>query len=328
MRPDTGQLQRAAAELGFPVEPLEKVFRLVQLLDGLRAHPYLADRLVLKGGTALNLFVLDLPRLSVDVDLNYVGAVDREAMIAERPTVERAIHAVCGRLELRVRRTPSDHAGGKWRLSYDRVQGGTGSLELDLNFLMRSPLWPPELRDSPAVLGVAARGIVVADLHELAGGKLAALFGRTASRDLYDAAQILAHGALNRQRMRLAFVLYGAMSRRDWRTVALEELALDPKDAAARLVPLLRSRVAPARAELVAWCADLVAQCRERLAMVLPLEPHEMQFLDALHERGEIQPELLTTDADLQGRIAQHPALLWKAQNARDFAARRPTKGD
>ena len=64
------QLERTAAETGFQAEPLEKVLQLLELLEGLRSHPFLADRLVLKGGTAINLFVLDLARLSVDVDLN------------------------------------------------------------------------------------------------------------------------------------------------------------------------------------------------------------------------------------------------------------------
>jgi predicted nucleotidyltransferase component of viral defense system len=51
--------------------------RLLELLAGLESHPYLRGRLALKGGTALNVFVFDLPRLSVDIDLNYVGAADR-----------------------------------------------------------------------------------------------------------------------------------------------------------------------------------------------------------------------------------------------------------
>jgi NAD(P)-dependent dehydrogenase (short-subunit alcohol dehydrogenase family) len=40
----------------------------------------------------------------VDIDLNYVGAADRETMLAERPKVEQAIEAVCSRLGLRLRR--------------------------------------------------------------------------------------------------------------------------------------------------------------------------------------------------------------------------------
>ncbi len=91
-------LQREAAATGFRSEALEKVIRLMELLEGLRSHPFLKTRIALKGGTALNLFVFDIPRLSVDIDLNYVGAADREIMLTERPKLEQAVQAVCGRL--------------------------------------------------------------------------------------------------------------------------------------------------------------------------------------------------------------------------------------
>ena len=87
------------------------------MLEGLRSHPFLKTRLALKGGTALNLFVFDAPRLSIDVDLNYIGTPDREFMLAERPRVEQAVRAVCGRAGIQIQRMPTDHAGGKWRLS-------------------------------------------------------------------------------------------------------------------------------------------------------------------------------------------------------------------
>ncbi len=53
-----------AEETGFRAEMLEKVAHLLGLLEALRSHPFLKDKLVLKGGTALNLFVFDVPRLS------------------------------------------------------------------------------------------------------------------------------------------------------------------------------------------------------------------------------------------------------------------------
>ena len=67
-------LQREAAATGFPAETLEKSIRIVSLLNALRSHPFLKTRIALKGGTALNLFIFDVPRLSVDIDLNYIGA--------------------------------------------------------------------------------------------------------------------------------------------------------------------------------------------------------------------------------------------------------------
>ena len=70
-------IERLAAEAettGFRPDMLEKVAHLLGLLNALRSHPYLNGKLVLKGGTALNLFVFAAPRLSVDIDPNCVGA--------------------------------------------------------------------------------------------------------------------------------------------------------------------------------------------------------------------------------------------------------------
>ena len=92
-------LIREAQKTAFRPEILEKVLQLLHLLESFLSHPYLRDRIVLKGGTALNLFYFDMPRLSVDIDLNYIGSVKRETMLRERPLVEEAIHAVCNREE-------------------------------------------------------------------------------------------------------------------------------------------------------------------------------------------------------------------------------------
>ena len=57
-------------ETGFDQFYIEKVLRLLAILKTFFSHPVLKDKYVLKGGTALNLFYFDLPRLSVDIDLN------------------------------------------------------------------------------------------------------------------------------------------------------------------------------------------------------------------------------------------------------------------
>jgi hypothetical protein len=290
------------------------------LLDTLRSHHFLKPRIALKGGTALNLFVFDVPRLSVDIDLDYVGTADRETMLADRPKVEQAIQAVCGRLGIQVKRVPSDHAGGKWRLSYTTVAGRSGTLELDMNFMLRTPLWPHAAADSGRVGAFAATGIPVLDAHELAAGKLAALFGRRASRDLFDVRELLRRGGLDRTKLRLGFVVYGGMNRRDWREVSFDDVQTDPDEVDRLLVPMLRGDLAPDRDHIQTWTEQLVTDCRDLLSMVLPLEPHEREFLDRLNDRGDIAAELLTDDARLQGVIRAHPALLWKALNVKRYS--------
>src|SRR5258708_37887003 len=138
-------LKGEAAGRGFPAEMLEKSIRLVSLLNALRSHPFLKTRIALKGGTALNLFIFDVPRLSVDIDLNYLGASDRESMLAERPKLEQALQAVCGREGLAVKSLPSEHAGGKWRLTYTAASGRSRNLELHGDYLLRTPPWAPGL---------------------------------------------------------------------------------------------------------------------------------------------------------------------------------------
>jgi predicted nucleotidyltransferase component of viral defense system len=142
------KLMAEAASTGYRPEMLEKVIRLLELLEGFRSHPFLRKRLVLKGGTALNVFQFELPRLSVDIDLNYVGSPELEVMKKERPDVERAIADVCNRADLRIERTATEHAGGKWRLRYDSALGAGANLEVDLNYLLRLPLWTIVTADS------------------------------------------------------------------------------------------------------------------------------------------------------------------------------------
>ena len=63
-------VRRSAAETGFREEAVEKVHYLTAILGRLRTHPDLRNAWVLKGGTAINLFHLGVPRLSVDIDIN------------------------------------------------------------------------------------------------------------------------------------------------------------------------------------------------------------------------------------------------------------------
>jgi len=274
--------------------------------------------LTLKGGTVLNLFIFDVPRLSIDIDLNYVGVSDREAMLAERPRVEAALQAVFSREGFTVRRMPGEHAGGKWQLRYQGASGQGGILEVDINFVFRVPLWPLKVMTSRPVGVWQATDIQVLDIHELAAGKLAALLSRKQARDFFDCSHLFRTGALEPERLRLAFVLYGAMNRRDWRTVAINEVNLEIKDFEQKLLPMLRSKGAGTMSGAF-FIKGLIEDCHQGLAALLPFTAAEMEFLNRLLDRGEIHPELLTADEDLQDRIRKHPLLEWKALNVREF---------
>ena len=84
-------LDAKSEQTGFVRYNLEKVYRLIDVLNFINNDPFLSGRLALKGGTAINLVFFDLPRLSVDIDLDYMIDCDRETMLVERKQIEETL---------------------------------------------------------------------------------------------------------------------------------------------------------------------------------------------------------------------------------------------
>lgn len=137
MSPPASQetLEALAEANGYDVRVLERVARILGLLQAIFADEMLKDMYVLKGGTALNVFHLDLPRLSVDIDLNFVGALDLDETRGMRGGLEDQIARIARSQGFQVPPPPGGHAGGKWRLRFGSVLGGAGQIEVDLNYL-------------------------------------------------------------------------------------------------------------------------------------------------------------------------------------------------
>lgn len=302
---------------GFRDDVVEKVLHLLNLLNKLNSHSFLKDKLALKGGTALNLFVLNLPRLSVDIDLNYVGSLDRDQMLSDRPQIEQAVGAVFSREGFITRRIPAEHAGGKWLLTFQSFTGRTTNLEVDLNFMFRQPLWDVQRLDSHALGDHQARNIPVVDIHELAAGKLAALFARHQARDLFDAHQLLCHGKLDIKRLRIAFIVYGALNRKDWRTISLEDITFQTAELKNMLIPVIHRIAAVGGDDITGFAQRLVNECKQSLSAVYPFSKKELDFLEGVIAKGKIEPSLITSDVQLQARIEKHPMLQWKAMNVK-----------
>lgn len=91
MQFDRITLGRQAKEMGFVRDTFEKVCRLSDVLSFMENDSLLSDCLALKGGTAINLTIFDLPRLSVDIDMDYSKNVSRDEMLEEREQINDRI---------------------------------------------------------------------------------------------------------------------------------------------------------------------------------------------------------------------------------------------
>ncbi len=118
-----------------------------------------------------------------------------------------------------MRRMPAEHAGGKLRLCYTAAAGGTGSLEVDVNFLLRRPVLGLEHRAPRFPPDAGAEAVPLLSLGEIAAGKFTALLTRRAARDAFDAFQLLglAPDLLDRPSFRLTFHVHSAGARQDVR---------------------------------------------------------------------------------------------------------------
>lgn len=309
------QLKQEAKIQGYRPEMVEKVYHLLELLEEFMEVSYLADRLVLKGGTAINLFCTDqFPRLSVDLDFNYIGAVNRDIMQKEKPEIESILIDICKRRQYELHRNPRNHAGGKTVLIYQSVAGTKGRLEIDLNYVYRTPLWDAEWRFSPK--WPKATRAKVLDIHELAAGKLNALLERQVSRDLFDSHQLLTQWPLNQDKLRLAFTVYAGMRKQSWKEIKVDNVKFSVKDIRDKLIPVLKNSASPNTLShsIQKWATTLVDECKTGLSMVLPFSKNESEFLEQIQNYGKIRPELISDDEEFCNRVRVHPLLHWRAK--------------
>lgn len=305
-------LERCSAGSNFQITALEKVVRLGEVAANIARHPFLGKVLALKGGTGLNLCFGPPQRLSVDLDFNYIGQVERDGMLSDRPKVEEAVHNIARRAGYRVQHTADAFAGRKIFLIYRSVLGQEERIEIDLNFLFRVSLtgtkvrtiWQPGDLDRPK--------LKVVGLEELLIGKLLALLDRGAARDVWDVAHFKAPmvDVLESNRFRAYFIALAGILDHPFPTYTRERLKklITTRTVEAQLTPMLMIGTAPQIEELIdsAWT---------RVMPFLSLTSRENEYLSSV-SNGEVRMELLfSNDTAESSRISRHPAILWKIHN-------------
>lgn len=167
---------------------------LVQTLPFVAAEKCFA----LKGGTAINLFVRNLPRLSVDIDLAYLPSSPREqALQGARAGLER-IAASIERSLPSVKATMQTNRPDELRIL---VRTAASQIKVEVSPVLRGTVHPPQPRDVvdevEDAFGFAS--IPVVSLPDLYGGKLCAALDRQHPRDLFDVMLMLQEEGLTRE---------------------------------------------------------------------------------------------------------------------------------
>ena len=298
---------------GFAPQTIDKVERLLDLLDELGTHPALKGKLALHGGTAINLFMLDIPRLSVDIDVSYVGALDRDAMLADRPIVERSVSEVAQAQGYSVSGGEGGHAGRTFVLRYGSAWG-PDHVKVDCIYMNRSPLLPVTMRETTLRPGVK---VAVFSDAELVGGKVKAFFDRVKVRDLYDISNLkrVLDGMpeIERELTKKVALYYASLSAsfphgfedRPGRFVGRQQ------ELNEQLLPMLRNGHESPTLE------GLVEDARRFIDdYVMPADDAEAEYLERFAS-GDYRPGLLFADEAMAEAASASPEALWKLRNLR-----------
>jgi predicted nucleotidyltransferase component of viral defense system len=267
----------------------------------LRTVPFVAKEtcFALKGGTAINLFFRDLPRLSVDIDLAYVHVLSRTKSLG---AIDKAMKRIAARIEKGIIGARVTQTTAEATVTKLFIQAGRTQIKIEVTPVMRGCAYDPEIRGvTPAVeraFGFAEMQVVsFADLY---AGKIVAALDRQHPRDFFDVRQLMANEGITDE-MRTAFIVYLLCHHRPM----AEVLAARPKDISQKygteFVGMTEEEVS---------LDDLVTA---RTSLVQDI----VGGMPANHRRFLVSFERGAPDWDLLGlpKVDKLPAIQWRQHN-------------
>lgn len=309
-------LGRKAQALGFTRDVYEKMSRLTEILKFINADKELNALLALKGGTAINLTIFNLPRLSVDIDLDFTENLTREATQEQRDRInellERYMIAEGYVLHDKSKRT---HALDSFVFSYTNAAGNLDNVKVEINYMLRChALQIVEITTNPSE-AFTAFTIKTLDPIEIFASKIVALQSRAAARDIYDLDNMVRSRLFTAPELTLlrkCAVLYLAIAGDSAVHVFTFTKIHDLTERNIRtdLYPMIRN------AERFDFMAAK-GRVTSFLSELMPLTDSENNFLQRF-SKGHYEPQLLFEDSDIIMRIANHPMATWRTQRIKD----------
>jgi predicted nucleotidyltransferase component of viral defense system len=290
--------------------PVDETYRKqVALL--LKIVPLVAKEAVfaLKGGTAINLFLRNMPRLSVDIDLTYLPIEDRASSLKE---IDAAMHRIAKEIERGIQGAKVSASAPKGEKATTKliVRADGAQIKIEVTPVLRGCVYEPTVKSVSnrveTEYGFAEMQIV--NFADLYAGKIVAALDRQHPRDLYDVRDLLAHEGID-GKLRKAFIVYLISHDRPMADVLAPrrlDISTEYKRGFEGMVhdPVTLDELSKAREDLI---AEIVGK--------MP-EPHK-RFLVSV-KRGEPDWALL----DLPG-AKDLPAVRWKLENLAKLNAKK-----
>ncbi len=314
MQIDKKWMSKISAEEGFVRDTFEKVYRLVNILHYINRNPMLKNCLALKGGTAINLTIFNLPRLSVDIDLDYSKEVDKDAMLIERQLITNDIEKyMLAEGYQKSLKSKSFLSLDSMIFTYQNAAGINDNIKIEINYSMLIHIYPLAQRKVQTGGIFEEFTVLSVDGIEIFGSKIKALFDREAPRDLYDVDNMIKYGLFSgtseRDNLRKCTAFYMAVGNKKMPD------GIDLKIIDEITWYRIKTDLLPVKRRKDKFDLDETKQrVKNFLGEIMQLTEREKHFFDEFRNK-KYHPEYLFEDAEIIKRLEKHPMALWKIQN-------------
>ena len=287
---------------------LEKVVRLLDVLEFIFNKSTFSNDVILKGGTAINLLFTNLKRLSVDIDLDYHGSLEKEKAFLDKEKITNELDEYMVSEGYSV----SPKSRGSVALfsrmyQYINAYGNIDYIKIEINFMDRVSIYPTVL-DSISKFDKTIN-VRTPLKEELYGMKICALIDRSKPRDLYDV-NLLFNNYVNVdiEKLRKSVIFYlsldGIFKIDDSLYNGIESIT--QSDVKKELQPVLQKGE---RFNLEESTTFIVARLKELLELSKDEESYLSEF-----SKGNLKSSFLF-DSSFAEKANMHPMAKWRLLN-------------
>ncbi len=306
------EINKIANETNFNKNTCEKVLRLYSILNFINSSK-IANDLALKGGTAINLFLLNLPRLSVDIDLDFNLPLTRELMLSHREKIDSIIRSFMENEGYYLsNKSKFVHTLDSYVYSYQTTSGSNDVLKIEINYSDRVHLLKTSIKKSSNILGETTSINSLAN-EELIGSKINALLARTTPRDVYDVYNLFNNGNISDstliRKIAIFYICLGSDLPINFDMILNNALSkiqnLNYQKIKETLIPVLHKGI---KFDI----NGVISFVSEKIKEMFILDSNDIEFINAFNNKSFI-PNVLFENYQIED-VSKHPMGLWKTK--------------
>lgn len=283
--------------------------RLIDILETIFLTKW-KDKFVLKGGTAINMFYMGMPRLSVDIDLDYIGKSKEEMLVDKEAIATYLKNSFYQKYYSFSNASKSYYGLDSYVLQYLNNAGNKDVIKIEINYLDRTHIFPVNQKNVNVLGYKGTTKISILNEYELYGSKLAALIDRSKPRDVYDVYQMIkSHLLENTEILKKCLIFYNCIGG----DANIIDFNIDKFDAMSKrdfdrmLKPML------SKDEKFDY-KKTIGEIQQFLKKLLCFTDDERLFVEEFKNK-KYKPEKLFDDQNVISRLCWHPMAIWRCDS-------------